>query len=264
MRLGELALLEDKAFARRIGRRDVCRHLGRARPEHLLHVAHELVMVHVAGRGDDQVRWLVGMPPESADVVVGQAPDAVLVAGDLPAQRRVAEEGPVEQVEDVLARVVAVRANLLDDDVALARDVRAAQQRPHGQLCQHLEGTLRLARRDARPVHRRLTVSGRVARATVTLDRLGHGARRREGLRALEGDVLHEVSDARLLAAFEARAGEDVHRGRHGPAARHARRDHARAIGDLRPIKHHGKGLSTAGMLRDGNELPGLVQPGPA
>ena len=63
--------------------------------------------------------------PERRDVLVGQAAHAVLVAGDLPAQRRVAEERSIEQVEDVLAGIVAVRADLLDDDVALAGDVRA-------------------------------------------------------------------------------------------------------------------------------------------
>ena len=162
-------------------------------------------MLHVAGRGEDEVRGLVRARPEGPDVVVGQAADAVLVTGDLPAQRRVAEEGAVEEVEDVLARVVAVRADLLDDDVALAGDVRRPQQRPDGQLGEHLNGAVRLAHRHARPVDRRLAVRGRVARAAVALDRLGHGARRGKRLRALEGDVLHEMGDARLLVRFSRR-----------------------------------------------------------
>ena len=66
------------------------------------------------------------MPPER--------PNRLLVAGDLPAERRITEERLVEQDLDVLGGIVEVGADLLDDDVALLVDVLVAEQRPDDQL----------------------------------------------------------------------------------------------------------------------------------
>ena len=135
----------------------------------------DLVVVHVPGRGDDQVGGLVAGAPERVDVLDGEGAHRFLVARDLPAERRVAEEALVEDVVDVLAGVVAVGADLLHDDVALAVDVLGAQQRPDDQLRQDVEGAVRLAPRKARPVDGRLAVGGRVGGAADALDGLRDG-----------------------------------------------------------------------------------------
>ena len=98
-----------------------------AAAEVLGHEANDLLVGDVPGHRDDEVGGPVAGRPEVADVRVAERAHRVLVAGDLPAQRRVAEVGLVPEVEDELAGVVAIGADLLDDDVALPGDVLAAQ-----------------------------------------------------------------------------------------------------------------------------------------
>jgi hypothetical protein len=204
-----------------------------------VHEAHRLVVGQVACHGDDRVRGPVPAPPELPDAVGRQGPDGRLVPGDLPAERGVAEERLVEDVVDVLAGVVAVGADLLHDDVPLTVDVLVTQERPLHQLADDLEAALCLAHRQPSPVDRRFPVGRRVRGPTDALDGLRHGARRGVRVRSLEGQVLHEVGKARLLAVLHAGTREHVRRDRQRAGAGQARRDDPRPLGQRRPVEHH-------------------------
>ena len=213
-----------------------------AGPEGLRDEPDGVLVRQVACQGHDRVGRPVGIAPEAADGVRRQAAHRRLVAGDLPAERRVAEERLVEDVEDELPGVVAVGADLLDDDLALAVDLVVGQQRPDDQLGQDVHGTGRLADRQPAPVDGRLAIGGGVARAADALDGLGDEARRRVGLGALEGDVLHEVGDAGLLTGLAARASQDVGRHGEGAGARQTGGDHPRPVGQDGALEHRADG----------------------
>ena len=155
----------------------------------------------VADDRDDRVGRPVGRPPEVVDGRLGQGQDVRLLAADLATERPVAEHRRLEQDLAVLGRVVEVRADLLDDDRALALDVGRLEPRPDDELADDVHRALGLAQRDAHPVDRRFAVGGGVERPADALDRLADGARRRVGGRALERDVLHEMGDADLARA---------------------------------------------------------------
>ena len=178
---------------------------------------------------------------KSRIVVVGQGPDARLVAADLAAQRPVAEERGLEQGLGVLGRIVLVGADLLDDDRPLAVDLLASRTRPDDELAEDVHRARRLAPRDADPVDGRLAVGGGVERAADALDRLADRPRRRVGRRALERDVLHEMGDAGLGRGFQARTGQDVCRDGDRTRPGHPGADDARPRGQRGPFEHRGR-----------------------
>ena len=179
--LGGVALAERDTRAggqRRVRARTRARRRSRV-PNALAVSATRLVVGEVAGHGDDRVAGPVHRPPEVADGAGRQRADAVLVAADLAAQRPVAEHRRLEQDLAVLRGVVEVRADLLDDDPALALDLVVGEGGADDELAQDVDRAGRLAPRDAHPVHRRLAVRRGVERAADPLDRLADGARRR-------------------------------------------------------------------------------------
>ncbi len=171
----------------------------------------------IAGCGHDHVGGTVVGLPEAVDRRRGQRPDALLRACDLPPQRRVAEHGEIEQHVDVLGGIVEVRADLLDDHVALAVDLVLIEPRPDDQLAEDVHRDRGVAGRDAHVVDRRLAVGRRVERAAEAFDGLGDRARRRVVARSLERDVLHEMGTPRLVGRFVAGAREHVRLDRDGP-----------------------------------------------
>jgi len=72
---------------------------------------------------------------------------------------------------NMLARVVLVGADFLDDDGPLGLDLLGSQQRTPDQLAQHGHAPSRLAQGHADPVDRRFAVRGGVeAAATPSID----------------------------------------------------------------------------------------------
>ena len=92
--------------------------------------------LEVAGHRHDDVRRPVAIGPELADRVLGERPDARLVAADLAAERAVTEHRLLEQDLAVLGRVVQVAPDLLDDDLPLAVDLVRRERRPDDELAE--------------------------------------------------------------------------------------------------------------------------------
>jgi len=148
---------------------------------------------------------------------------------------------------DVLARIVEIGPDLLDDDGSLRLYLVAPEVRPDDELAEHVHASRRLAHGHSYPVDRRLTVGSGVEAAADALDRLRHGSRSWVCRRPLEGDVLHEMRRARLFGRLEARSRQDVggyssghvraetSEGRHkacGNGTGRARRAPQKALGD--------------------------------
>ncbi len=100
-----------------------------------------------------------------------------------------------------------------------------------------------LAHGQSRPVHGGLAVGGCIAGATHPLDGLRDLARSGQVMRALEGDVLHEVGEAGLGTDLRARTDQDVDGRR--------QRTHAWQPGgdDARPCRQRGSFEHRAAML---------------
>ena len=85
---------------------------------------------------------------------------------------------------------------------------------------------------------------------TDAFDGLRDEARRRVRLSALEGDVLHEVGDARLLAGLAARTRQDIGRHGQGAGARQTGSDHPRPVGQDGALEHRADGTGIGDRLR--------------
>ena len=161
-----------------------------------------------------------------------------LLAADLAPQRTVAEHRGLEQDLAVLGRIVEIRADLLDDDRALALDIGRLEPRPHDQLADDVHRALGLAPRHAHPVDRRFAIGRGVERATHAFDRLADRTGRWVRGRALEGQVLHEVGDPDLPGGLEPRAGQHVRGDGDRARRREPGADHAGPGGQRGPFEH--------------------------
>ena len=186
-----------------------------AAPEGASRQVDSLAVVEVARHRNDGIGRPVRRRPEGTDAVRRQTADVRLLAADLATKRARPEHRLLEQDLGVLAGVVEVAADLLDDDLALAVDLGHVQRGAADELAEHGHRPFRLAPRHAHPVDGRLAIGGGIERAADALDRLAEGASRREGCRALEGQVLEEVGHPGLVAGLEARAGPHVRGRRH-------------------------------------------------
>ena len=205
-------------------------------------------MAEVADHRHDRVGRPVGAPPEVMDRLRRQAGDVRFLAADLAPQRTVAEHRGLEQDLAVLGRIVEIRADLLDDDRALALDIGRLEPRPHDQLTDDVHRALGLAPRHAHPVDGRFAIGRGVERAAHAFDRLadrpGRGIRRR----ALERQVLHEVGDPDLPGGLEPGAGQHV--GGDGDRTRRRKpgADHAGPGRQHGPFEHRRRWYRIAGL----------------
>jgi hypothetical protein len=86
---------------------------------------NDLFVRDVAGGRHHYVAGSIGGGPEGAQIGLGQAANALLAASDLATQRRVAEHRQIEEGVDVLAGIVEIGPDLLDDDGPLRLDLVA-------------------------------------------------------------------------------------------------------------------------------------------
>jgi hypothetical protein len=114
----------------------------------------DLVVGDVARGRDDDVPGPIGGGPERAQVLLRQA----RTLSSLPAISRPRGVSPniarSKERVDVLAGVVEVGADLLDDDGPLRLDLLAAQVWPNDQLAQHVHTAGGLAQRAREPSRR--------------------------------------------------------------------------------------------------------------
>ena len=97
--------------------------------EALLGDAHQLVVVDIAGGGQDHAVAGIVAVHIGADGVGMEAAHGFGGAEDGAADRLVGIGDALEQVEDVIVRIVARRADLLDDDLLLARQLALVEHR---------------------------------------------------------------------------------------------------------------------------------------
>jgi hypothetical protein len=213
--------------------------IGFSAPECQTGKLDDFLVRDVAGGRDDHVSGSVGMRPEGPKVRFRQGPHALLAAGDLSPQRRIAEHRQVEERVNLLRRVILVGADLLDDDRSLRLDVPAFELRPDDQLAQHVHPSRCLVPGNANPVDRRFSVCRGIEAAAEPFYRLRDGARRGIGSRPLERDVLHEMRGAGLFCRLQARSGQHVRGDGNGAGTGHSGGDDARPAGQHSAIKHH-------------------------
>ncbi len=230
-------LLEAEARRRRRDERPAHAHALRRRvlrPSlRTLDEPHDLVVLEVAGRRDDDVAADVHRTVVRGERATADARDHVARADHRPPERLVAEDGLREEIVDELLRRVLVHGDLLEDDLALRVELRERRREDHvgHDVDRRVEVRVRHARVDHRVLARRCGVQ----LAAEPVERLGdllRGVRRR----ALEEQVLDEMRDARALVLLVARTGADPVAERDGADARHALGDHALAgieLGDL-------------------------------
>ena len=123
--VGQEALLAPLVFGplRRRGT------IGLERREALAGNIDQPVMIDIAGGGDDHVVAHIVAVHVFADRVRGEFAHRIHRAQDGAANRLGGECRGLEQVEDMIIRVVARRADLLDDDLLLAGQFVVLEQR---------------------------------------------------------------------------------------------------------------------------------------
>src|ERR1035437_6802113 len=117
-------------------------------------------MGDVSCRRDHDVARPVFSGPEGAQISLGKAADTLFATGNLATQWRVAEHRQIEECVDVLARVIQIRADLLNDDRPLRLDLAAAQVWPDYQFAQHVHAAHHFTLGDPDPVDGGLTIRG--------------------------------------------------------------------------------------------------------
>ena len=247
MHLFEVALLDMGAAAepRRLGRRT-----GRAveRSKTLFHLGQHGLMLDGAGRGDDDVRRLVIAREIFAQLGVVERAHRLGRAEDRAAERLIGKRHHVEMLEDQIVRRVGHRADLLDDDVLLARQFHAVESGLGQNVGQHVERERHVVLEHARIVSGALGAGRGVEIAADRLDLLGDLTGRAPP-RALERHMLEEMRNAVLVMKLVAAAGSDPYAERCRLQMRHGIGHHADAGFQGRHFNTHAAAPSWAARL---------------
>ena len=150
---------------------------------------------------------------------------------------------------EIVGRILD-RADLLDDDVLLARNLLGIERRLRQDVGQHVEPERHVGFQDARIIGRHLDAGAGVEVAAHRLDLLGDLARG-AARRALEGHVLEEMRDA-VLVGVRSGCRNDPDAERSGLQMRHRVGDHDQDPG--RRVSHryaHAAAPSCAARLVD-------------
>ena len=189
----------------------------------------ELVVVQVAGRGEDHVAAVKAVAVVVEELLLVEPAHRLGGAEDRLAQRMVLPETLREQFVHQHVGIVFVDLDLFQNHAALALDVGGGEDRVQHQVGQHVE-------RDGHVVGERLDVEADGLLAgegvEVAADRvhLARNVLRGAGARAFEEHVLHEVRDAVGLGGLAARAGLDPHAHGHRAQMFHALGQHDQAV----------------------------------
>ena len=137
--------------------------------------------------------------------------------GNLAAKRMIAEEGTVKCSGCLLTRIVRIRANLFDHDLALNLQVLWEQER-----CERngADQSRRLGRNGAwhmNPEERALAIGPRIRVRADPLHRLRKRGRAFSARNSLKAEMLKKVRSAALVGSFVTRSRTDRDGDRNGP-----------------------------------------------
>ena len=212
--------------------------LGADVAEALLAHGDELVVTEVAGRGDDH-----GRPA----IVATQVRIQHRRSGGLHRLRRAEDGAPDrlvgkgaggEEVEDAILGRIERRADLLQDDMLLAFQLRRVEDRVAQDVGEDVEGERHVVLEDPGIVGGGLDAGRGIDLAADRLDLLGD-VDGRAGIGTLEGHVLEEMRQAVLAFALGTRAGADPDAERRAFEMRHFVGDDAETGFEARDADGH-------------------------
>ena len=223
-------VVDAKAFA--VGTRQTAGHppvtvgqIGKGRGDDL----DDVVVVDLAGDGDDRRTGRVVVDVEPADVVGGDRAHRVAIARGVTAEPMVGEQLPRQRAQgDVVGRVV-VHRQLLEDDLSLTLDVVVLQRRSGENVAQQFDARPSVASGHPAVERRVLLRREGVDVAAHAVDGAGDVGRR-AGRRPLEQQVLQKVTDAGLLGGLVTGADADPDADRYRP------RPGTRSVATVNPL----------------------------
>ena len=163
----------------------------------------------VPGHGDDDARRYVAAAHEVAELVRVERVHDRLASRDLPAERVLRVQELVDHRVHAVLRLIAVHPQLFDDDALFRVDILGSQHRRADEVGDDVERDAPVPSGHARPEHRDLFVRRRVHHAAAALDLHADVRRGRPFRRALEDDVLEEVTGPGVRTRLHARARAD-------------------------------------------------------
>ena len=185
-----------------------------------LHLGDDHLVIDRAGGRDHHVGRAVVAREIAAQAARVERAHRLRRAEDRAADRLVRERHLLQVLEDQVVGRVLGRADLLHDDVLLARELFRLEGRIGEDVGQHVERERHVGAQHARIVGGAFDAGRGVEVAADRLDLLGdlpRGAPRR----ALERHVLEQMRDAVLVGVLVAAAGADPHAERGALQMRH-------------------------------------------
>ncbi len=227
------------------------------------HFVSKLVVVQVAGRGEDHVATVKPVAVIGKQLLPVEPGDGLRGAQDGPAQRVVLPEALREQLVDQQVGVVLVHLDLFQNHAALALDVGVGENRVEDQVGEHVQG-------DGHVVSQRLDVeadgflAGEGVQVAADRIHLAGNVLGGAGTGALEEHVLHKVGDAAGLGQFAPRAGLDPHAHGHRAQVIHALGQQDQAVRQYGAAKvslsgRHHQFDSIVGQLGATGTLPAVL-----
>ena len=186
------------------------------------------VLVERARRADNEVGQPVVRVGVLEDVVAGQSRDRLFGPGDVAAQRMVRPDQLLEEVLDVVLRLVLVHAKLFENHHPFAFDVCRIEPGVGDDIGEDVEAQRHVLGRNPRPVGGQLFVRRRIDETAYALDRVRDLLWRRTPPGALEEEVLDEVRGACEALVFKPRTAAEHENDARRVALRHRLRNQAR------------------------------------
>ena len=208
-------LLHHRLAAAIGGRRRRFGLVGAERRQQRFGARDDPVVVDRARRGDDRRAGAIVAAQIGGDRRAVEAADAFAGAEDRPADRLARPGGGGEEIEDEIVGRVLDRADLLQNDVLLAREFFRIEPAVGEDVGDDVERKVDVLAEHAGEIGGLLDAGLGVEIAADVLDRLGDRPRVALG-RALERHVLEQMRQPVFAFAFVARAGGDEHAERGG------------------------------------------------
>ena len=247
MDLLEVARLDPHAAAKLRRRRGRARAPREGRKLALGLLDHD-AMIDAARRGDHRVGGPVMARQIALEPLAVERAHGRPRAQDRAADRLVRIGDRLQIFENQIVGRILNRADLLDDDVLLARDLVGIEGGSGQDVRQHVEGERHVGLQGARIIGRHLDAGRRIEVAADRLDLLGD-LTGRAALGALEGHVLEKMRHAMLVRLFVATAATDPDPERSGLEMRHGVGHDDESGGETANLDAHAAAPSRAARL---------------